>query len=239
MAASFVQKAEALAISAGSLAIAYAGDVTNGNLLTFEVARYTGAVSDPIVVGDMTKTAGTATIGTIVLDKTIEVATDAANIINVAIFSVLVTGTGSCTLTVTGNAGEFWWGNISEWSGLPGPRGETNSNNGNSTAVDSGNVSTNGAALILGLMGCSTGANITITEDGAFTLLNEQELGATTQTGSSIYRLVATGTTDSASWTLDVSRIWGAVVVTYNENGSSGSGTAITGLGRRQIVRPQ
>ena len=221
-----IQKAENTADSASTIVISYGSNVVAGNVLTVEVSRWTAGNSDPIVVGDLTQSAGSATIGTIALDRTVENSTTVTAIFSVAIFSVPVSGAGSLTFTVTGLAANYWWVNVSEWSGISSTAEASNGATGTSTAADSGNASSAGGALFVALAGTNQTTLKTYTEDVSFTLLNKEENGGLHQTGASAYRDVVTGTTDSASWTLEASVDWGAVVVVFSATG----GTPITGL---------
>lgn len=216
----FVKKVENTADAATTVAFAFTGNVTSGNLVTCEVSRYVFNVNDPFIAGDLTKTAGTSTIGTIAFDASAS-NTSGTDQINVAIWSVPVTGTGTLTMTGTSGQGDYWWGNCSEWSGTNTTKETSNSGTGTSTAADSGNVTSAAGAVFVGVVGAVTSANEAITEDGAFLLLNEEEDGGTHNVGSSIYKIVGTGDTDSASWTI-TSHPWAAAVVVYAASGGGG-----------------
>ena len=75
------------------------------------------------------------------------------------------------------------------------------SDGGTASPVDSGNATSAGAALFVGCAHIPSTGTVTITVDGAFTLIFEQQDGSAHETGSSEYKTVASGNTDSASWT--------------------------------------
>lgn len=217
------QAAGANADNATSVSRAFPGNVTAGNRIVIGIAKYSPSVDAP-VVGDISKSAGTCTVGAFTLDRNQSYNWTGTEYVHAAIFSAPVTGSGSCTITVGGGvAGCYWNIGISEFASSNGSItvGNVNSGQGNSAAADSGNVTSTGGAVFIGAMGLiSTGA-ITITPDGAFSEIYEEQDGSTHMTGSIIYRIVTTGTTDSASWTV-TSNHWAASVVEYDEPAAGG-----------------
>lgn len=217
-----VQSAEGLADSATSVALAYGSNVTAGNRLIVIVSRFTVATTDPFVAGDLTKTAGTATIGTVALDAEDTNSTDASNQVNVGIFSVAVTGTGSLTLGVAGNTGNYWWINVTEWSGLADAAAEDSAvATGTSTAASSGDATTAGAGLFIAAVASNAPEAVTLTKDAAFTDLHEEEDGSAHAVGASAYRIVASGTTDAGTFTLGASHEWAAAIAAYDAEGEA------------------
>lgn len=223
------QAAGAVADSATSVSKAYAGNVTSGNLLIIVGVKYSPS-NDTFAAGDCTKSAGTATVGTITLDKVNNYNYSGSEYVTVGIWSVPVTGTGSCTMQVGGGvAGSYWIIGIEEVSGADtgASRVEgTNSNQNTSGAPDTGTVASAGGALFVGGLGTVTSGATTHTADGAFTLIYEQEDGSAHMTGSVIDMIVTTGTTDSASWTAPSGPQWAAALAVYKE----ASGAAATSL---------
>ena len=217
------QAAGANADDATSIARAFPGNITSGNRIVIGVARFTPG-NDPPVVGDISQSAGTATVGAFTLDRVHNYLYDTGVYLAVALFSAPVTGTGSCTITVAGGpAGCYWNIGIAEFHSDNGSIavGNVNSGQGNSAAADSGNVTSIGGAVFVGAMGLASAGAITITPDGTFSQIYEEQDGALHMTGSFIYRIVSSGTTDSASWTV-TSNHWAASVVEYDEPAAGG-----------------
>lgn len=181
-----------------------------------------GSAFGPFASGDCTKTAGTATLDTITLATQRRRTTSGAFQINVGIWSALVTGSGSCTMQIgTFPAGSFSAIALMEVStdvGWDSGRLEaSSSNDGSSTTPDSGNATSAGGALFVGGQVANFGTNSAITPDGAFSTCFESENGTAHQPGSAIYRVVSSGTTDSASWTNAANDQWGAIVAAFKE----------------------
>lgn len=215
-----------------SLAVAFPGNITNGSLIVAAALIYSPS-SDALLAGDLTKTAGTATIGTISLDNTptnFQYNGD-ANYQKVGIYSALVTGTGSCTLTIAGApAGSYLLLALDEFTGSwDSSRVESSSTNNdgtdNTASGNSGNVTSAGAALFIGGIAIGASGTVTITPDGAFTQIFEDQSGATDNVGSAIYQIVSTGTTDRAEWTLSTNHSgYSAGVVLYKEAAGGAAG---------------
>lgn len=207
---------------------ATASNVTSGSLLVVSAARWRSGDSTAYVAGNLTKSAGTATIGTPVLEYT----ASPGGSQRVGLWSVLVTGSGSLTLQVA-NPGAGSYGSIvvAEYSGTwdSGRTEASNSGSGSIGPASSGNATSAGAAVFIGAFASTNPANITITEDGAFAVLGEDEAGADRIEHSCIGRIVATGTTDAADWTISDSN-WVAGVEVFKE-ASGGGGPTVTWVG--------
>ena len=219
-AASPSQKVSSSTAASGSTcAVTFPNNVAAGSLLTLAVSYSTATTDDPPVVGDLTKTSGTATIGTVSMDLVATRVVASVYYLHCAIYSVLVTGAGSLTLTFNGGtAGSIWVG-ADEYTGSwdSSRLEDAVSGTGTSNAPSSGNRTSAGAGLFLGILAMGTGALAGITPDAAFTQIGEQEGSATQVQGSAISRIVSSGTTDAASWALDVSPDWLAGVAVYRE----------------------
>jgi hypothetical protein len=206
---------------------AFASNVTSGDLLTVCVTRYTGNhAGDPLVVGDLTKIAGTATIGTVVL-VTQENANDTNNIFYAAVFSVPATGTGSLTLQVdSADPSNYYEMFLAEWPSTVSATSEASSTNlGTSATIDSGNAASAAGAVFVGCGTSLQDTNTAITQDGAWTLLDEEENGTLHQTGNAAYRSVSTGTTDSGTWTINASFGWAAAIAVFADSAGGGGPT--------------
>lgn len=230
-----VQAAGSFTDDAANMDQATTGNVTAGNLLTITTNRLnlTGS-SDPYVLGDCAKQAGTATLGTITMDVEREYNYAGANYIATAIYSAPITGTGSLTIRCVLGSNQYGLIAVAERSGLDvsGSRvedtAEAEGANSGVAAPNSGDATSAAGALFVGaLADVSTGGNDHV-EDGAFTLIYEQN-STDHMVGSFIDRIVVAGTTDAASWTEPVNdNPWAAVVVVYK------AATAAGGLLRRR-----
>lgn len=205
---------------------AMVSNVTAGSLLVVSSARWRSSDSTGHVAGDLTKSAGTATIGTPVVEGQGSAGASQRS----ALFSVLVTGSGSLTLQVaypgTGCYGSIFVGEFSgSWDSS---RTEaTNQGFGNSTAIDSGNATSAGAAVFVGSMSNTDSGTPTVTPDAAFEQIGEDENGSVRIVHSAIDRIVTTGTTDSASWTTTGAMDYTAVVAVFKEAAGGGGSTTL------------
>lgn len=200
--------------AAASTSRAFASNVTAGSLIVVAVWRWVQAAVDPFVTGDCTRT-GTADLTPFNLD----VARLGVHTSNegVGIWSAIVQTGGSLTVTVAGNAGDYWGIALMEFGGRWGVGrniGWNSADNSANASADSGNVATPGPGLIVGVFN-SDANSVTITEDAAFTVAYESQ-SASSQNGSAIYRLVNSATTDSASWSLSANG-WTAAAAAYRE----------------------
>jgi len=206
-------------------------NVTAGSLIVVSAARWKSGDNGAYIAGDLTKSAGTATIGTPVLEYTAAPGAPATSN-RVGMWSVLVTGSGSLTLQVAHSGASYGSIVVAEYSGTwDGTRTEASaSGSGSGTAARSGNASSAGAAVFVGSMTNSNVANTTITEDGAFTLLGEDQAGSDRTDHSCIGRIVSTATTDAAEWTISDSVWVGGVVVFKEASGGGGGGSVIRSM---------
>lgn len=226
-----VQSTGTFADNVTSVALAYGSNITTADLLKIGVSAYKPS-NDAFVVGDISKSAGTATLDSFTLDRGHNQNPAGSDYNNVAIYSALVTGTGSCTITVGGApAGSYFLIAVAEFSTSltwDATRLEAvNSADSSSGAPDSGNVTSADDALFFGALGVYTGSATTVTPDGAFTEIYESQ-SAAHQIGSFIYRIVTTGTTDAASWTAPTVDDWAAAVTVDKEAAASGRTTKNT-----------
>lgn len=205
------------------------GSVTAGQLIVVWGMKYSPSV-DAFVVGDCTKSAGTATIDTPTLDRTNGgddggAGTDAAH---TAIWSCLVTGSGTLTMQVGGAvAGSFILVAAEAFNGS-WDASRVEAVNGQLITTDTtsstttGNATSAGAGLFCAGLQLNTTAATTITPDAAFTTAYENESG-TDDNGSAIYRIVSTGTTDAGDWTHGTTHIGAAcVLAVYKETAAAG-----------------
>lgn len=189
------------------------------------------------VAGDCTKSAGTSTIGTVALDKTINQTTDQ----HVGIWSFLVTGAGTLTVAVaTGGAFSVLGVQVfnGTWSATAATRLEgTNAAVGTtSTTPTSGNVTSAGAALFVGGLAVGNSANVTLTQDSNFTSIFESPDGTAHEVGESIYRIVSTGTTDDANWTIGAAPTRTATALAVYKEVVVGGGTLVAAQGSYSLT---
>lgn len=199
-------------------------------------AEVRGTVSTDFSAGSCAKTSGTAVIGAITLDKTLQVLDSGAGLLHRAgIWSCICTGAGSVTFTLTtpgaGGPSSYWTcaGTELSDSGGSAPTIDNTASSSNG-GVASSNPAT--AAITpsgfeaLVVASCAfTGIGVnpdTITEGGGFTLIGETEDSTTTAVGSHIRKLITSGNA-TPSWALAGSRIWTAAGVAYvGTSGASG-----------------
>lgn len=214
----------------GTISRAYPSNVTVGNVICVAAGKY-DLSSVTFSAGDVAKSAGTATIGAFTLHATDQNGSDLPH--NVAVWTALVTGSGSLTLTVTGTAGSYWWLGTDELTsdvGFDSSREEataqTNPVGGaDSTPQFTGNMTSAGGAAFFGAIELSTGSNISdLTEDAAFTRIYREPDGTAHVVGIVMVRIVSSGTTDriesSSTTTGNVPYIGAGVVL--KEIGAAG-----------------
>lgn len=208
--------------ASSSVALAFPNNVVAGSLLTVVGWVYTGTTDDRPVQGDLTQTAGTAALGPIAREvvNTRDIGPGAA-ILHEVQWSVIVKTAGSLTLTLNGGAsGVACYIAIDEYTGSWDERRVVDmaAANGNGSVQSSGNVVTTGPALIVGgLMHINATTGSAATEDGAFTLIAEQDSSPTQVGASAIARIVTGATTDAADWTTSALVDWIATAVAYQE----------------------
>jgi len=214
-------------------------NVTAGNLITVAAFIFENTATDACVAGDLTKTAGTSTVGTIALASEEEIDYDAGTgILKACIWHVPVTGTGSLTMTVAGIASSYYGVAIDEWSASTGWNSTAASRledsdvgatatNDTSPAVTTAVTSANGA-LMIGVMAVTDdGASgaLTVTPEAAWSQSFEEQDDTTNVVGSVIYRIVTAGTTDAAEWTISpANNGWSSTVAVFIENTPDGGG---------------
>ena len=210
--------------NATSAPVSFSSDVTAGNLVIIGVIITSGS-DNTIDSGDIGDS-GTSTLGTWALD--IQLSDGVGSPIAVGVFSAIVTGSGSLTCTVSNapSGSYFVLGAIEASGSWDASRLEDSSSaNGESAASTSGDCTSAGAALFVGVMGhYSTG---TQTEDGAYTLVYEEENEAH-MTGSIIYQNVGTGTTDAAQWS-QADAQWCACQAVFKEGAAGGVSIPLMG----------
>lgn len=214
---------------------AFPSNVTSGNLVYIGCSTYNGNGATTFTAGSCTKSAGTATLGTISLDKQIS---DAGTNITAAIWSAVVTGSGSLTLQIAGTDANNYYAigsdELSATNGWDGSRVETtNSGTGNATTQTTGNMTSAGGAAFVGVTALGTGINETsYTKAAAYTQIYKETDGVNHQPGLIEIHIVSSGTTEAATTTLTGAKPYAAVGAVYKEvAGGGGGGTPANRLG--------
>lgn len=123
---------------------------------------------------------------------------------------------GAFTVTFDmAGAGGFGEMCIAEFSGA-NVFSQQNSGTATDSSPTSGNITEAGQALWIGGLTHSTGGTITLTEDGTWTLIGEEENNSAGQALSMIYK-VQGGATDDAAWTTGSAVTWFAVAATFTQ----------------------
>jgi hypothetical protein len=228
------QASGTLADNTTSISLAFGSNVSVGSLVVVAATKYSPS-DDAFVAGDCTKSAGTATIGTISMDVSANVNTASSNYAVTAVWSCVVTGAGSLTMQVAGAAsGSYLLIGIDEYTGSwDASRLETSNTKTvagtNSSAADSNSVTSAGAALMVAGLGLNGPGAIAITDDASFTSIYKEDSGDH-MVGSFIRRIVTTGTTDTANWTLSGTNDgYAAVIAVYKEAAGGGGGGGTSG----------
>lgn len=208
-------------------ALATTSDVTAGNLLVVSAYWYLNgtpaAASD-----DLTKTLGTATIGTPTLDVVKNHNQTGTEYICCAIWSVPVTGSGSITLSVAGVTSTlFGQMAIGEYSGADtgASRLEDSDTFGSTstTTPATPTMTSAGAALFVGALSTYSISTVSHTPDSPWATVTEEE-NSSLCTGALSRMIVSSGTSDAAGWTLGTaigSAVCGAVYKSVAEGGAS------------------
>lgn len=232
---------------AGSGSRAFPSNVTAGNVVWF--AATIADSTHTFVAGDLTKSAGTATLDTIrLVQQRSQDMVEQGYFVSNAIWCAKVTGSGSLTLQASGStAGAFWLaasGEISSTIGFDSNPIETQ--NGNGTGTDSsspattGNGTSAGGAYFIAMLGIGSPGAVTITLGGSFATAYNESSGSH-MVGEASDRIVSSGTTDQGSWTLSgTSDGWCAVLGVIKESASAPAlnpHDAITGSKRNRPGR--
>lgn len=174
--------------------------VTSGNSVIVGVAL-AGTGLNNFAAGQLTKTAGTATIGTIALDSA---KNQGAGDIACAIYRVPITGNGTITLQYANGVNAFIIIGEGEFTGLnASPVGTSGSNGGTSATESSGSVTTGANGMIFYI--ATEDSTITWTRTFSDTLIFNQHDGNANFTGLVQFKIInaspntLTSTTESSS----------------------------------------
>lgn len=236
------QNSGAVADNTTSVSKAFPGNITSGNRIIIVGIKFSPS-NDAFAAGDCTKTAGTATIGSIALDIQVNFNYTGGDYIAVGIWSAAVTGTGSCTMQVGGAvAGSYLLIASDEFTSSIGSitfdTGKTSTGTG-STGAPTASAITPSAydGLIIGGVGTATAGATTHTPGSGFTQIFEEEDGSAHMTGSAIYRVLTSGS-GTANWTAPTTVPWAVASAAYIEQAAAG-GTwgPLLGLMNNRLVQ--
>lgn len=208
--------------AASSVSDTYGVNVTAGSLLTIICVRqnYPTTTDAAIVVGDLTKTAGTATIGAISLDRQAREVLSGSDA-NIAVFSCIVLTTGSATFTLAGNvAGEMFASiGLEEHTGSWGASRVVGTNHatGATGAPSTDFVTTTASSLLIAGVVTSSPNFQTHTQDSPWLLTIEEEDGSTTLTCSLVSYVAPSATTIEATWSAPTTVPGSTIIVAYQE----------------------
>lgn len=201
--------------------------VTTGSLIVVCVSIYNES-SSGYTAAALTKTAGDATIGSVALDVEkilADTGGGAGYYGHNIIFSFLVTNGGALQLQFA--TGSFYYTAIAAaefkasagWDStyLEDADGATNSTGAPATP----DMTSAGSAVFVGCVTFNSGSSLTITPDDAFSQIYEIEDASAHMVINAMYRIVASGTTDAASWTSPTTVPWMAAGAVYKEVGGA------------------
>lgn len=196
--------------------------VTSGNLVVVYAGRRSGGANPAIVAGNLTKTSGSATIGTVTIDSQTLGAGSAAGV-----FSVPITGNGNLTLTLAAVTDCCWYGCMEQLTGVDvtaSRKADSDVGNGTGNNPATADAVSGAAGIFCGCFAAEVSSAVTITQDAAFTLVYEDEAGGGgTLTFAAAERIVTGNTTDAATWTTSGidAQGWAAAVAVLKEAGGA------------------
>lgn len=225
------QNAGALTDSGTSVSKAFPAALTPNNLVSVVCAKFSPS-NDAFLAGDCTKSAGTATVGSITLDASVNFNYTGANFLAVGVWSCAISSSGSCTIQVGGAAaGSALLLAIDEFTSPNGQitfdTGKTATGTGTSTAATASAAITPSTynGLIIGGVGTATSGATTHTPNSSFTQIFEEENGSLHMTGNAAYQVLTSGSA-TASWGLGASVSWAVAAAGYIEPAASTGGAA-------------
>jgi hypothetical protein len=195
--------------------IAFDSSVTAGSLLLMAVSVYQAGGTPSYTVADNNG------------NSWVEIADNNYDGSDLAGFAyALNANSGATTVTVTtAGAGDFHTIVIVEVSGIEttGALDQNNTNTATSASWDSGNITTTQADEYLFGAFAHDNGNRTLTEDGAWTLIFEEQNGTTDMPISVGERIVSSTLTESYSGTIAVSSPYWAGIASFKGTGGAPS----------------
>lgn len=233
-----------------SISRAFPSNVTSGNVVWF--AAMAADTSHTFVAGDLTKSAGTATIESPVLLAVRNQDTGDGYFLPTAIWGAKVTGNGSLTLQASGlSSGGFWLSasdEIASTNGFAGSGGFAGTGNNNGTSANSNSPATTGlntaasqSAMLIGAVGIGAGVVLTIgSPGGSWSTVYSEPDGTAHHCGTVVDQIVAASVTAQPSWSITgTTDGWAAALGVIVEQASSSGvgnkshmdGVALSGIG--------
>lgn len=162
--------------------------VTAGNTVIVGVALAKPGAMNNFAPGQLTKSAGTATIGTIALDSS---KNQGAGDIQCAVYRVPITGSGTLTLQYANGVVAFILMGAAEFSGLnAAPVGTSDSTSGNAQPESSNAIATSALGMIFYI--ATEDSTLNWARTWSDTLVYNQQNGTTRFTGLVQFKLVNT-----------------------------------------------
>lgn len=207
MAVALVQTRFKIENGVATSALAYTSNITANRLLVVTASAYNFLGVAPLTISDSLGNTWTAVLS---MAQQEIVSGDQAQVS----WWALANSSAACTVTIDqAQATADYTFAISEWSGIdtgdPFAVNAVSGATGTSTTPDSGTIDPDADPSVLYGACIHAAGDISFTEDGAWTLLGENELGASSTTLNVAYRALTSGT-DTASWTLGSSTEWQA-----------------------------
>lgn len=234
--------------SSATVAAAFTSNVQLGSLIVVCGQKLDSGGNVPFTAGNLTKTAGTASISAITEDNSGDFDLGGPDFNNNSIWSCIVTSAGSLTLTIGGmGATSFSFMAIDEFTssaGVDSTRVEqapapNQSATDNPASAACNNGTSAGAAVFIGSLGLDADNTMT-----SVPVTNGIAIGAVTDgslhlVGAASYNIQASGATIAPGWTINrgvaLVRGFNAIQVVYRE---AGAGTSLGILGKRLWVLP-
>lgn len=197
----------------GTQPLAFPGSVTTGNLLIVAGATYSdGAPPNDVTVNDSIGTSYT-TINSV-----------DGNGKNWIAYGIAGSSGANTVTVVMGSYGTF---SIDEFSGVDSTPLDVNGSysTGVGTSVSDGITTGVNNALIIGVMAHYTGGSFTMTPEGSWTQIGEEENNSSYQVHNTMFRIAGAAGAYTADWTLSSSSSWLAQSASFKPGGgSSGAG---------------
>ncbi len=220
--------------TSGSISRAYPNNVTTGNVVWF--AAMAADSSHTFVAGDLTKSAGTATIESPVLLAVRNQDTGDNYFIPVGIWAAKVSSGGSLTLQAGGLSSTAFTiaasDEITSTNGFASSGGFAGTGNNNGTSANSSSPATTGlntapsqSAMLVGAMGVGGPGAVTIGSPGGSWSNVYTETNVAHMFGAVADQIIAASGTAQPSWSLTgTTDAWAAVIGVIVEQASGGGG---------------
>lgn len=227
------QRATLQATTFATTTIAFPGNVTANNLVTFLGGFWSATLDGPITSVTCSKSAGTATVGAFTTLLTSTGAAWSGGTAQIAICYALVTGTGSLTLGIATNVGtatNYVSGTTDEFTGqsTTAPLDANGTETAGTGTTQSCSVTT-GSANSLVLAGMVTGGTntITTTTAGATEIYND---GASTwQPNASQFKVVGAAGAQTMTWSTTNNLTYACIALGIKEPGAANKAGPLTG----------